>query len=160
MDLSKITRVRDWPEMLHLVKDVCSVLEVLVFQRPFIHNFTHITKLLTDLLKKDTPFKWFKKCREALWTLKDIVTSEPILVLPDLTWQFILEVDILQYATGGILDQADKTLKDKKGNLILCLCEYCAKTFLATEQNYPIYNYEYLTIMRGLKHWYYTVQMS
>jgi hypothetical protein len=61
----------------------------------------------------------------------------------------------LQYTTRGILYQADKTLKDKRGNLILRPCRYCAKTFSATEQNYPIYDHKYLTIMRGLEHWDY-----
>jgi hypothetical protein len=64
-------------------------------------------------------------------------------------------VDTLQYTTGGILYQADKTLKDKKGNPILCPCGYCVKTFLATEQNYPIYDHKYLAIMQGLEHWDY-----
>jgi len=155
MDLSKITGVRDWLETLHSVKDVRLVLGVLGFQRLFICNFAHIAKPLTDLLKKDTPFKWSEKCRQALWTLKDIVTLELILIPPDPTHQFILEVDASQYTTGGILYQADKVLKDKRGNLILRPCGYCAKTFSATEQNYPIYNREYLAIMQGLEHWDY-----
>jgi hypothetical protein len=155
MDPSKIAGVRDWPETLNSVKDVHSVLGVLRFQRPFICNFTHIAKLLTNLLKKDMPFDWSKKCRQALQTLKNIITSEPILIPPDPTHQFILEVDASQYAMGGILYQADKPLKDKRGNLILHSCRYYAKTFLAMEQNYPIYDCEYLTIMRGLEHWDY-----
>ena len=93
MDPSKIAGVRDWPETLHSVKDVRSVLGVLGFQRPFIRNFAHIAKPLTDLLKKDTPFDWSEKCKQALWTLKAIVTLEPILIPPDPTCQFILEVD-------------------------------------------------------------------
>ena len=158
MDPAKIAGVRDWPETLNSVKDVRSVLGVLGFQRPFIRNFAHIAKPLTDLLKKDTPFDWSEKCRQALRTLKNIVTSEPILIPPDPTRQFILEVDASQYATGGILYQADKTLKDKRGNPILRPCGYCAKTFSATEQNYPIYDREYLAIMRGLEHWDYLLR--
>jgi hypothetical protein len=103
MDPSKIAGVRDWPETLHSVKDIPSVLGVLGFQRPFIHNFAHITKLLTNLLKKDMSFDWSEKCRQALRTLKNIVTSKPILIPPDPTCQFILEVDTSQYTTGGIL---------------------------------------------------------
>ena len=57
MDPSKIAGVRDWPETLNSVKDVRSVLGVLGFQRPFICNFAHIAKPLTDLLKKDTHFE-------------------------------------------------------------------------------------------------------
>jgi RNase H-like domain found in reverse transcriptase len=86
------------------------------------------------------------------------VTSEPVLVPPDSTRQFVLEVDASQYATGAILYQADLKLKDKKGNPILQPCGYHAKTFSGTEQNYPIYDREYMAIMRGLEHWDHLLQ--
>jgi RNase H-like domain found in reverse transcriptase len=119
MDPSKIAGITDWPETLATVKDVRSTLGVFGFQRPFIRGFAQIAKPLTDLLKKDTPFKWTDKCTTAVKELKRIVTSEPVLVPPDPTRQFILEVDASQYATGAILYQADLKLKDKKGNPIL-----------------------------------------
>jgi RNase H-like domain found in reverse transcriptase/Reverse transcriptase (RNA-dependent DNA polymerase) len=153
MDLSKITGITDWPETLATVKDVRSTLGVFGFQRPFIRGFAQITKPLTDLLKKDTPFEWTNKCTTAVQELKWIVTSEPVLVPPDSTRQFVLEVDTSQYVTGAILYQADLKLKDKKGNPILQPCGYHAKTFSGTEQNYPIYDREYMAIMRGLEHW-------
>jgi hypothetical protein len=116
MDPSKIARVTDWPETLHLVKDTRSTLRVLGFQHPFIRNFANLAKPLTDLLKKDTPFNWTPECTAALQQLKAIIVSEPVLVPPNPNRQFILEVDASQYATGAILYQADKALKDKKGN--------------------------------------------
>jgi RNase H-like domain found in reverse transcriptase/Reverse transcriptase (RNA-dependent DNA polymerase) len=158
MDPSKITGITDWPETLATVKDIRSTLGVFGFQRPFIRGFAQIAKPLTDLLKKDTSFEWTNKCTTAVKELKWIVTSEPVLVPPDSTRQFILEVDTSQYATGAILYQADLKLKDKKGNLILRPCRYHAKTFSGTEQNYPIYNREYMAIMRGLKHWDHLLQ--
>jgi RNase H-like domain found in reverse transcriptase len=119
MDPSKIAGITDWPETLATVKDVRSTLGVFGFQRPFIRGFAQIAKPLTDLLKKDTPFEWTNKCATAVKELKQIVTSEPVLVPPDPTRQFVLEVDASQYTTGAILYQADLKLKDKKGNPIL-----------------------------------------
>jgi RNase H-like domain found in reverse transcriptase len=72
--------------------------------------------------------------------------------------QFILEVNTSQYATGTILFQADRKLKDRQGNPILCPCGYHSQTFLATEQWYPIYDREFLAIIRGLKHWDYLLK--
>jgi RNase H-like domain found in reverse transcriptase len=140
IDPSKITGVKDWPETLETVKDIQSRLGVFSFQQPFIQGFTQIAKPLPDLLKKDTPFNWTDKCMQAVQMLKQIVTSEPVLVPPDPTRQFILEVDASQYATGAILYQTDLKLKDKKGNPILQPCGYHTKTFTATEQNYLIYD--------------------
>jgi hypothetical protein len=150
IDPSKIAGIKDWPRVLNSVKEVRSTLGVLGFQRPFIPGFADIAKPLTTLLKKNLEFKWTDDCTNALETLINIVTSEPVLVPPDTAQQFILEVDASQYATGAILFQADKTLKDRKGNPILRPCGYHSQTFSATEQRYPIYDHEFLAIINGL----------
>jgi RNase H-like domain found in reverse transcriptase/Reverse transcriptase (RNA-dependent DNA polymerase) len=143
----KITGIKEWPRTLKTVKEVHSTLGVLGFQRPFIPGFAHIAKPLTGLLKKDSTFNWTPKCTQALDRLIHIITSEPVLVPLDTERQFILEVDASQYTTGAILFQADKKLKDQQGNLILCPCRYHSQTFSATEQCYPIYDREFLTII-------------
>ena len=43
--------------------------------------------------------------QEAFDTLKNRVTSEPILAQPNLTEQFVLEVDASGYAVGTVLLQ-------------------------------------------------------
>jgi hypothetical protein len=83
IDPSKIKGLTDWPRELKNIKDLCKVLGVLSYQRPFIPNFAHFTRPLTNLLKKDTPYEWTPKCRASLDTLIDIATSSPILVAPD-----------------------------------------------------------------------------
>jgi RNase H-like domain found in reverse transcriptase len=133
----KLGGITDWPTELHNIKDIRSTLGVLGFQHLFIKNFSTITKPIMDLLKKDTVFLWMDPRQED---------------------QFILEVDALQYATGAILYQADPELKDRKGNPLLQPCRYHAQTFSATEQQYPIYNREYLAIMQGLIHWDYLLR--
>jgi len=134
IDPSKIAGIKEWPTTLKSVKEVQSTLGVLGFQRPFIPGFATIAKPLTNLLKKTSPFLWMRECTMALTTLHNIVTSEPVLVPPDQDRQFILEVDTSQYATGTILYQADKNMKDRKGKPILCPCGYHSQTFSATEQ--------------------------
>ena len=62
---------------------------------------------LTALQKKNTPFVWDDKCREAVQTLKQHVTSDPILWQPDHNRPFELEVNASQYATSAILWQKD-----------------------------------------------------
>jgi len=96
----------------------------------------------------------------ALTTLRDIVTSEPVLVPPDQDRQFILEVDASQYAMGAILYQADRTMTDHKGKPFLRPTGYHSQTFSATEQRYPIYDHEFLAVIRGLKHWDYLLKCA
>jgi Reverse transcriptase (RNA-dependent DNA polymerase)/RNase H-like domain found in reverse transcriptase len=99
IDPSKIAGIKDWPHTLKSVKEVRSTLGILGFQRPFILGFADLAKPLTNLLKKDTSFAWTPECTEALDRLIHIVTSEPVLVPPDTTRQFILEVDTSQYCS-------------------------------------------------------------
>jgi hypothetical protein len=113
IDPSKIADIKEWPHTLKSVKEVWSTLGVLGFQRPFIPGFAHLAKPLTNLLKKDLTFTWILECTEALDHLIHIVTSEPVLIPPNTSRQFILEVDASQYATGAILFQANKKLMDQ-----------------------------------------------
>jgi hypothetical protein len=133
IDPSKIAGIKDWPRTLKSVKEVCSTLGVLGFQRPFIPGFVNLAKPLTHLLKKDSTFTWTLDCTEALDRLIHIVTSEPVLVPHDASRQFILEVDASQYATGAILFQPDKKMTDQWGKPILRPCGYHSQTFSATE---------------------------
>jgi len=83
IDPSKIAGIKDWPTTLKSVKEVRSTLGILGFQRPFIPGFADIAKPLMNLLKKATTFDWTLACTAALVTLRDIITSKPILVPPD-----------------------------------------------------------------------------
>jgi Integrase zinc binding domain/RNase H-like domain found in reverse transcriptase/Chromo (CHRromatin Organisation MOdifier) domain len=54
----------------------------------------------------------------------------------------------------------DKKMTDRKGNPILRPCGYHSQTFSATEQCYPIYDREFLAVIRGLKHWDYLLKCA
>ena len=53
------------------------------------------------------PFEWTEECRQAVCNLKKAVTSAPVLIWPDPSKQFEMEVDASQIATGTILYQHD-----------------------------------------------------
>jgi RNase H-like domain found in reverse transcriptase len=93
IDPTKRNGLANWPRRLSMVKQVCSTLSVLGYQRPFIPHFAHVAKLLTSLLKKNQPFVWTNDCTAALDKLITIVTSDPVLHRPNHTKQFELEVD-------------------------------------------------------------------
>ena len=121
---------------------------VVGYHRPWIEGFAHIARLLTNLQKKDTPFVWDDKCESAVWTLKNRVTSDPVLWQPNHNRPFILEVDASQYATSAILWQEDD--KGKKRAI-----GYDSSTLSDAERNYPIYDRELLAMVRGLENWRY-----
>ena len=66
---------------------------------------------------------------------------------PDLTAQFVLEVDASGYATGAVLLQ---TKEDGKLHPI----EYYSSTLNEAKRNYDIYDLELLAIVKALEHWH------
>nr|GEY21490.1 DNA-directed DNA polymerase [Tanacetum cinerariifolium] len=80
------------------VKGVRSFLGHAGFYRHFIHDFS---KIATHLLKKETPFVFFKECIDAFNTLKKKLTEAPILVVPDWNLPFELMCDASDYAIGS-----------------------------------------------------------
>ena len=103
MDPSKVQAVTDWPPPKN-VKAVQSFLGFANFYRRFINNFSAIVRPLSNLTRKETPFRWSKK-QEAFTTLKKVFTSAPILVHADPSKPFILETDASDIAIGAILSQ-------------------------------------------------------
>src|SRR5712672_2591011 len=153
IDPAKISGITDWPTTLTTIKEVRSTLGLLGYHRPWIPNFAKIAKPLTDLLQKGREFAWSEHCEKAVRRLIGLVTSEPVIVPPDMDQQFILYMDASQFATGAILYQADKERKDARGNPLLRPLGFNSQTFNKTEQNYPIYDRELLGMMRGLRTW-------
>jgi hypothetical protein len=96
---AKISRITDWPEELTIVKQVRAVLGVCGYHRIHIPCFSFIAAPLMRLMGKDIPFEWMDKCRNAVRELKKAVTTAPVLIRPDMTKQFELEVDASAIAT-------------------------------------------------------------
>ncbi|GJT05288.1 reverse transcriptase domain-containing protein [Tanacetum coccineum] len=74
------------------VKGVRSFLGHAGFYRRFIQDFSKISRPITHLLEKDTPFVFSQDCINAFETLKKKLTEAPILVVPD--WNLCWELQI------------------------------------------------------------------
>ena len=75
-------------------------------------------------------------------------TIEPILAILDIDRKIRVEVDALDYATGGVLSTK---CKDSKWRLVA----FISKSLNTMEQNYEIHNKEMLAVIRCLEAWRY-----
>ena len=91
MDPGKLKGIRDWPEPT-TVKQTRGFLGFGNFYRRFIWHFSHLAKPLNDLLKKDQKFEWTDDCQRAFDELKKRFTEEPVLMMPDQTKPFQIEI--------------------------------------------------------------------
>jgi len=98
---------------------------------------------MTELLKRNTPFVWSEKTDEAFITLKDILTSEPLLQFPDFMKSFILTTDASNEAVDAILRQGpigrDLSIS------------YASRTLVNSERSYSVTEKELVEIAWGCK---------
>ncbi|GJZ55879.1 reverse transcriptase domain-containing protein [Tanacetum coccineum] len=80
------------------VKGVWSFLGHVDFYRRFIKDFSKISRPMTHLLEKNTPFIFFDECIQAFETLKKKLTEAPILIAPDWDLPFELMCDASDFA--------------------------------------------------------------
>nr|GEY50210.1 reverse transcriptase domain-containing protein [Tanacetum cinerariifolium] len=87
------------------VKGVRSFLGHAGFYRRFIKDFSKISRPMTHLLEKDTPFIFFEDCIKAFQTLKQKLMEAPILIAPNWDLPFELMCDASNFAIGAVLGQ-------------------------------------------------------
>lgn len=75
------------------------------FFRRFVRDFASIARPLTDLLRKNTPWRWTEHESHAFNELKERLTQRPILALYDHTAETELHTDASQIGVAGILLQ-------------------------------------------------------
>jgi hypothetical protein len=70
------------------VHQVCSFLGMAGYFCRFIPNFSKISKPITELLKNQVKFVWSLECEDAFQTLKNLLTTAPVLAQPDIEKPF------------------------------------------------------------------------
>ena len=145
MEKEKVRGVLEWLT-LKCVKDIQKFLGLANYYRRFIESFALIARLLHDMVKKDKKWEWTGKQEEAFKELKKRFTEEPVLVAPDIDKKMRIEVDALDYATGGVLSM-------ECGDGLWRPVAFLSKSLNETERNYEIHDKEILAIIRGLEAW-------
>ena len=92
VDPSKVEAVLQW-ESPKSVTEVRSFVGLAGYYRRFIRGFSQIARPLTNLTKKDRPFVWTEQCEAAFQELKTLLTTAPVLVLPDSSQPFAVYTD-------------------------------------------------------------------
>nr|GEW66381.1 reverse transcriptase domain-containing protein [Tanacetum cinerariifolium] len=90
---------------LTTVKGVRCFLGHAGFYHRCVQDFSKITRPMTRLLEKETPFVFSKECIDVFDTLKKKLTKALILVVPDWNLPFELMCDASNYAIGAVLGQ-------------------------------------------------------
>ena len=111
------------------------------YYRRFIKDYSKVCCPLTDLLKKERKWEWDVECQAVFQKLKDAITSEPVLRLPDLELPFEVHTDASNRALVGVLVQ--------EGHLMA----YKSRTLDAAEQRYNTHEKGKTAVIHCLETW-------
>jgi hypothetical protein len=102
VDPRKVQEVMDWkpPKTIHQIR---SFLGLAGYYRRFIPDFSRTAKPMTDLLKKGVKFVWSEECEKASNTLRQHLTTAPVLVKPDNSKPFEVFCDASSTGLGCVL---------------------------------------------------------
>lgn len=109
MDPEKVRAVMDWQRPTN-VSEIRSFLGLAGYYRRFIEGFAKIARPMMALLQKDKKFEWTEACEESFQELKKRLTTAPVLVLPDIHWDFVVYCDASRQGLGCVLMQDNKVI--------------------------------------------------
>ncbi|KAK1602586.1 hypothetical protein QYE76_037580 [Lolium multiflorum] len=126
---SKVAAVLDW-EAPKTVKEIRGFLGMAGYYRRFIEGFSKIAGPMTKLLRKNTPFVWSEECEKSFQTLKEKLTTAPVLAVPEVGKDYTVYCDASKHGLGCVLMQDRKVIS------------YGSRQLRPHEVNYPTHDLE------------------
>ena len=107
-DKRLVEAVASFPQPTN-VPQVRSFLGLSGYYRLYIDHFAEVAAPLTKLLQKDQPFHWGPDQAQSFATLRNHLSSAPLLRYPDFSKTFFVKTDFSHLAIGAVLTQFDDT---------------------------------------------------
>ena len=144
MDPAKIKAITEWKPPTNIT-DLRAFLGLANYYRRYIQGFSQITLPLTQMLKKGAKVEMGEGEMGAFESLKQALSSAPVLTIADPNLPYRMVTDASDYATGAIL------LQDQgKGWQPIA---YKSRKLQPAEVRRTIYEKEMLAILHALKAW-------
>lgn len=103
-DMDKVSTVVDWPRPTN-VTEVRQFLGLCNFFRRFVQGYSSLVAPLNRLLKKQIPWCWDEQCEDAYKHMKEVLTSAPVLKIPEPDKPYRLVCDASRVGVGAVLCQ-------------------------------------------------------
>jgi hypothetical protein len=126
-------------------KELRSYIGMISYHRKFVPSFADKAKPLTDMLAKSRPTKliWSDEAEESFQFFRDVLSSPPILRLPDLSKTMVLAVDSSGTGIGGVL------MQEHDGKY--CPVMYISRKLKPAETRYSTIERECLALVWAVK---------
>ncbi|XP_073314733.1 uncharacterized protein [Primulina huaijiensis] len=138
VDPSKVEAVLNWARPTN-IPEIRSFMGLAGYYRRFIEGFYQIARPITQLTKKDARFIWSDECEKSFLTLKEKLTTAPVLALPSGSGGFVVCTDESSRGLGCVLMQHEKVIA------------YASRQLKTHESRYPVHDLELAAIVFALK---------
>jgi hypothetical protein len=140
VDPRKVTTILDWKAPKD-VQGIKSFIGMAGYYRRFIEGFSMIARPMIALLAKKVEFMWTPACQKSFETLKERLTTTPILILPDVHKPFSVYCDASYTGLGCVLMQEGRVVA------------YSSRQLKIHQRNYPTHDLELAAVVHALKTW-------
>jgi hypothetical protein len=108
MDPEKVKEMKEWLSSRNIF-EVRSFHGLASFYKNFIRNFSGISASMMDTVKKrHKSFHWTEEVEKSFKLLKDKITGQPVLVLPDFNKTFQVRCDTSGFVIGAVVSQDNR----------------------------------------------------
>ena len=128
VDPEKVEAMMSW-ERPKSVFEIHIFLGLAGYYRRFIEDFSRLVAPMTRLTRKEVKFDWDDRCEEAFQQLKRILTTAPILIVPDRGQGYTVYCDASSAGLGCVLMQSGRVVA------------YSSRRLKNHEQNYPTHRH-------------------
>ncbi|KAG7594042.1 Zinc finger CCHC-type [Arabidopsis thaliana x Arabidopsis arenosa] len=140
VDPEKIRSIKEWPRPKNAT-EIRSFLGLAGYYRRFVKGFASMAQPMTRLTGKDAKFQWSEECEKSFSELKSMLTSAPVLTLPEADEPYMVYTDASIIGLGCVLMQ--------RGRVIA----YASRQLRKHEGNYPTHDLEMAAVVFALKIW-------
>lgn len=117
------------------------------YYRKFIPNNSKLASPLSSLLKKDVKFEWSELCQNSFDSIKQALTSTPVLAYLNTEKPFILTCDASDYAIGYTISKFDNCNKKH-------VIAYGGKSLTSEERKWSTTAKECYAVLKGIEQYH------
>ncbi|XP_053400415.1 uncharacterized protein K02A2.6-like [Mercenaria mercenaria] len=139
----KINAIKDAPPIKN-VRDLRSFLGLVQYYAKFLPNLATVLHPLHQLLTKNAKWKWTKACQDAVTKVKEMITSDLVLINYDPDLPIILACDASSFGIGTVLSH--KLLNGTERPIA-----FASRSLNKAEKNYSQIDKEALSLIWGIK---------
>lgn len=137
----------NWPAPTTL-KELRGFLGLASYYCKFVRHFGVLAKPLTELLRKNSIFRWTPIHEQYFQALKHALSTSPVLALPDFAKPFSIETDVSATGIGAVLMQ--------DGHPLALL----SKALGPRSSGLSTYEKEYMAVLMAVQQWRSYLQLA